>query len=88
MCAICAVHKVVDVVILSVLLCVHLWLQVLPRCQSSCVVNWFVYADTVIYFEAMHFMCVVSCVTVRRLVGSNCSAVDTPLCLVEKCLAE
>jgi hypothetical protein len=42
MCLICALHKDVDVV-LSVLSCMHLWLQVLPHCQSSCVVNWSVY---------------------------------------------
>jgi hypothetical protein len=39
---ICAVHKDVDVV-LPLVSCVHYWLWVLPRCQRSYVVNWFVY---------------------------------------------
>jgi hypothetical protein len=46
---ICAHHnKDVDVVLLSVLLCMLLWLQVLPCCQSSCVLDLSVYVDIII----------------------------------------
>jgi hypothetical protein len=45
MCVIRAFHKGVDVVFLSVLLCMHHWLYVSPCCQSSYVVNWPVYED-------------------------------------------
>jgi hypothetical protein len=47
MCAVCADHNVVDVELLSLLLCMHLWLQILPSCQNSCAVNWFVYVDII-----------------------------------------
>jgi hypothetical protein len=43
MYVICTVHKDADVVLLSLLLCMHLWLQVPLHCQSSRVVNWSVY---------------------------------------------
>jgi hypothetical protein len=37
---ICAVRKDVDVLLLSVVSCMHHWLRGFPRCLSSYVVKW------------------------------------------------
>jgi hypothetical protein len=41
----CAARKDIDVMLLSVLLCAHYWLQVPPRGQTSCLVKWLVCVD-------------------------------------------